>query len=253
MLTLKIKKSHFNPRAPRGARRGLYLERGQSRNFNPRAPRGARPPSRCRPGRTALFQSTCPARGTTTPASQGCNLRRNFNPRAPRGARHIAAVRFMPALPISIHVPREGHDCIKTYDILWEFCISIHVPREGHDLDTERLRKALEAFQSTCPARGTTKRGLKLSFDIGISIHVPREGHDALVYAYSAVTRGISIHVPREGHDHTQCSVRIPIFEFQSTCPARGTTSSFQKCRPCFTYFNPRAPRGARRRVAISV
>ena len=28
--------------------------------------------------------------------------------------------------------------------------------------------------------------------------------------------------------------------------PREGHDSSFQKCRPCFTYFNPRAPRGAR-------
>ena len=78
-------------------------------------------------------------------------------------------------------------------------------------------------FQSTCPARGTTRtaevtpavfsdfnprapRGARLRDFIlirlkaRISIHVPREGHDDNLWG---VYQGgaISIHVPREGHD----------------------------------------------------
>ena len=57
------------------------------RYFNPRAPRGARR-NRCARGRSQnIFQSTCPARGTTSSASFPA-----------------------PPLVISIHVPREGHD-----------------------------------------------------------------------------------------------------------------------------------------------
>ena len=104
----------------------------------------------------AIFQSTCPARGTT-------HCRRLSD-----------AVRA-----ISIHVPREGHDlqCVKMCAILFVFqstCpargttrqrravrqeqldISIHVPREGHDLS---------------PCVVAASAGI-------ISIHVPREGHD---------------------------------------------------------------------------
>ena len=33
---------------------------------------------------------------------------------------------------ISIHVPREGHDCYDNFFLSNEI-ISIHVPREGHD------------------------------------------------------------------------------------------------------------------------
>ena len=35
----------------------------------------------------------------------------------------------------------------------------------------------------------------------------------------------ISIHVPREGHDELYDGLNYTQLEFQSTCPARGTTS----------------------------
>ena len=154
----------------------------------------------------------------------------------------------MPMFCISIHVPREGHDVpdrsrapvrldfnpraprgarrqrhLERHQ-LW--LISIHVPREGHDRDEfQRMLRDAE-FQSTCPARGTTHKFGHLD-----------DGKE-----------DISIHVPREGHDSTlgRCFSRLALF--QSTCPARGTTIlSLQKFYPGFTYFNPRAPRGARR------
>ena len=34
--------------------------------------------------------------------------------------------------------------------------ISIHVPREGHDVERLKTTHVAHAFQSTCPARGTT-------------------------------------------------------------------------------------------------
>ena len=57
-----------------------------------------------------LFQSTCPARGTTM---------------------RIEAVGFLRV--ISIHVPREGHDGADNAFYIFFCLISIHVPREGHD------------------------------------------------------------------------------------------------------------------------
>ena len=57
------------------------------RYFNPRAPRGARLCMRCACCSGVIFQSTCPARGTTHPF---------------KNAAHVSR--------ISIHVPREGHD-----------------------------------------------------------------------------------------------------------------------------------------------
>ena len=85
-----------------------------------------------------------------------------------------------------------------------------------------------------------------------ISIHVPREGHDVLIVITS---RGYRIRFqstcPARGTTYLCADISIKFHVFQSTCPARGTTLSLQKFRPCFTYFNPRAPRGARRPLCI--
>ena len=56
-----------------------------------------------------------------------------------------------------------------------------------------------------------------------ISIHVPREGHDFLCSPIR-LPFPISIHVPREGHDQKRENCRQRHHQFQSTCPARGTT-----------------------------
>ena len=132
----------------------------------------------------SLFQSTCPARGTTPP---------------------------------KLGVVRTD-------------AISIHVPREGHDLDT--------AFSGVD--------------QFAISIHVPREGHDQTYLADAYRCRKISIHVPREGHDILEYAAQLHDDQFQSTCPARGTTAAAPECRRDSCDFNPRAPRGARRREVVS-
>ena len=89
----------------------------------------------------------------------------------------VAAVKGM---AISIHVPREGHDGRADVDAttLADFnpraprgarplpgktpyvarIISIHVPREGHDNHITDTTYCDGLFQSTCPARGTTRR-----------------------------------------------------------------------------------------------
>ena len=147
-------------------------------------------------------------------------------------------------MPISIHVPREGHDGY--WGRIWERVevISIHVPREGHDtIDyiynrfsthfnpraprgarpcPAALSTSLSEFQSTCPARGTTNIDAEASELVAISIHVPREGHDVAVQVDEEAVR------------------------FQSTCPARGTTGRATPSSSSPANFNPRAPRGAR-------
>ena len=122
-------------------------------------------------------------------------------------------------------MPREGHDFIGMRTIKLRTPISIHVPREGHDeinlfADSSRI-----AFQSTCPARGTTTLASWNYADDYISIHVPREGHDHNQGDSHGTYRKISIHVPREGHDGAMNTYPYTNYQFQSTCPARGTTS----------------------------
>ena len=123
---------------------------------------------------------------------------------------------------ISIHVPREGHDDAAKSRVEL-VAISIHVPREGHDTAYKFSKLVDTAFQSTCPARGTT-----IAADTGTTRHEhfnPRAPRGARhQYKWRTLQKTtISIHVPREGHD-----------------------ASCIKTHNIFVDFNPRAPRGAR-------
>ena len=92
-----------------------------------------------------IFQSTCPARGTT------------FRP-------FVQTV----APLISIHVPREGHDLHLRIFPLSSFAISIHVPREGHDFDMSDCKVILYDISIHVPREGHDQlhiaSGLPISF-----------------------------------------------------------------------------------------
>ena len=163
------------------------------------------------------FQSTCPARGTTCESNHGASGKAYFNPRAPRGARPRYSERWSLASGISIHVPREGHDPLFKGDLICG-TISIHVPREGHD-DAERAKVfGNRSFQSTCPARGTTLvLSVSLLLDVHFNPRAPR-GARRLIGEHRNKELIISIHVPREGHDsfywpvfaHLSISIHVP-------------------------------------------
>ena len=147
----------FNPRAPRGARQKTIVLRGGAKNISIHVPREGHDDSHgWHRGKSSIFQSTCPARGTTLQSRPRRSSLRNFNPRAPRGARRAVYISTSDTNPISIHVPREGHDHAKYDPECKRQEISIHVPREGHDLDVFADKATSGIFQSTCPARGTT-------------------------------------------------------------------------------------------------
>ena len=102
---------HFNPRAPRGARPPLDNNIGGTDNISIHVPREGHDYFFSKPiDIYALFQSTCPARGTTAQRTRSSICGADFNPRAPRGARPKDARSVLFDDPISIHVPREGHD-----------------------------------------------------------------------------------------------------------------------------------------------
>ena len=214
-------------------------------DFNPRAPRGAR---LCRIKcviHELLFQSTCPARGTTgrntscswvwldfnprAPRGARRHKRRQqcggsyFNPRAPRGARLPSSIIIKNTATISIHVPREGHDQYSPV-LPGLYLISIHVPREGHDLDGIICKFRRFLFQSTCPARGTTARDYANRLYGMISIHVPREGHDCIPTSTARATTLFQSTCPARGTTQRCIKSRHQRILFQSTCPARGTT-----------------------------
>ena len=215
------------------------------------------------------FQSTCPARGTTpqTPPIARQRLFQSTCPARGTTTHHLSADS---RAHISIHVPREGHDQILMailsslllfqstcpargttkvrYGLFHGFCnFNPRAPR-GARRGIRNAEAERREFQSTCPARGTTTEPTARIVSSVISIHVPREGHDFIAigiisrpikFQSTCPARGtttiklkivkmqaISIHVPREGHDH------------------RATSSNATQA-----HFNPRAPRGARRKL----
>ena len=74
---------------------------------------------------------------------------------------------------------------------------------------------------------------------------MPREGHDIIVALSMSLALHFNPRAPRGARQKTTEFTYNPI-EFQSTCPARGTTCNALKCVLYCSHFNPRAPRGAR-------
>ena len=102
-----------------------------------------------------IFQSTCPARGTTPTARRQPPIAQPFQSTCPaRGTTRIP--RPTPGRrPISIHVPREGHDGVSQCCILPDAHFNPRAPR-GARLNPPKVLTKFHVFQSTCPARGTT-------------------------------------------------------------------------------------------------
>ena len=170
------------------------------------------------------FQSTCPARGTTFMSTTQTFKVKLFQSTCPARGTTSFNERYFNDFTISIHVPREGHDAPPAA-IHVDGDISIHVPREGHDGSLSRS-----------PTR------------YRISIHVPREGHDKgkkrrylsifdfnpraprgarrlCRYGQRVLRRHFNPRAPRgarQGYHHN----RLRQYQFQSTCPARGTTNT---------------------------
>ena len=150
-------------------------------------------------------------------------------------------------MEISIHAPREGGDGgdsqrqhrqkdfnprpprggrpnghLTVFPI---FCISIHAPREGGDRAFLYAPARHQIFQSTPPARGATACGLNLCCQAGFQSTPPARGATE-AYMQRRVVFEISIHAPREGGDGQD-----------------GYCVGNQ-----YGDFNPRPPRGGRRR-----
>ena len=100
--------------------------------------------------------------------------------------------------------------------------ISIHAPHTGRDLDFYAVLSVHNEFQSTRPIRGATT------------------GSPSFLTALD-----ISIHVPHTGRDSPKFSATLKSARFQSTRPIRGATLTPSACSQR-SYFNPRAPYGAR-------
>ena len=165
---------HFNPRSPRGERRGnltIFIIR-------------------------IIFQSTFPSRGTTIGLPPPTYHVDDFNPRSPRGERLVISVDFGAPESISIHVPLAGNDA-KSRFRRDNLIISIHVPLAGNDIEFEVQVHSGIIFQSTFPSRGTTLRHGVTGLGSRISIHVPLAGNDMLAYCRFAASKYFNPRSPR--------------------------------------------------------
>ena len=195
-----------------------------------------------------LFQSTRPVWGATIHLRRRSGVPTYFNPRAPCGARH------------GVPFP-DGHGGkFQSTRPVWG---ATNIGGAHHFVNR---------FQSTRPVWGATIVQRHRRVIAAISIHAPRVGRDRDKHFLSRVT-AISIHAPRVGRDNFGGGQILYIFQFQSTRPVWGATfvtttpspvpcaisihaprvgrDYMYKLQEVYLYdFNPRAPCGARRRLA---
>jgi len=151
----------------------------------------------------------------------------DFNPRPPRGGRRYpralsASLRGFQSTP-----PTRG----ATVAIVRIFAVLIHFnprPPRGGRLNTALILPPDFVFQSTPPTRGATI---------------------ALADALKMVE--ISIHAPHAGGDLVRNAGKQKRLRFQSTPPTRGATLSGAGVSARQKHFNPRPPRGGRRKDAL--
>ena len=147
--------TYFNPRAPCGAR---HIDNGLGctfDDFNPRAPCGARPqPYLTHSRKNSPFQPTRPLRGATLSVSKFATLKR-----------------------ISTHAPLAGrdHNIAETPTLSKNFN-----PRApcGARLLIRNTGLARHAFQPTRPLRGATVVRVVPRISFEISTHAPLAGRD---------------------------------------------------------------------------
>ena len=195
------------------------------------------------------FQSTPPARGATCTLRSPYRSCSNFNPRPPRGGRPLFQPdspqqrRFQSTPPargatpytapqplrlrwISIHAPREGGDFLLTYGSAAICDFNPRPPRGGRRADKQANEGYNYDFNPRPPRGGRPLPDQREAAYAIISIHAPREGGDGRGGASSGGTYG----------------------SFQSTPPARGATPKWASGEQDNNDFNPRPPRGGRRR-----
>ena len=193
-------KKYFNPRPPRGGRRGWIRGSAVGLGISIHAPREGGDIDTLACMWTDAYFNPRPPRGGRPQFSLRTLTRRNFNPRPPRGGRRRWTHRQNQIQTFQSTPPARG--ATKADSLCW--CI--------------------KRFQSTPPARGATRRRSPPARWRRISIHAPREGGDPITTISPCAHGCISIHAPREGGDVLPPEMGGIFVAFQSTPPARGAT-----------------------------
>ena len=215
-------------------------------DFNPRSPRGERRGKGDREAQDGEFQSTLPARGATRDIArqdtvQGISIhapregsdcwhlspaersKANFNPRSPRGERptRLALARSMS--PFQSTLPARGatvHDARQPPPGLY---FNPRSPR-GERLPNSRRCIWDSRFQSTLPARGATLYiALSPTIQPQFQSTLPARGATAACLLFATVAVNFNPRSPR-GERLTDTRLTASLTLFQSTLPARGAT-----------------------------
>ncbi len=219
---------HFNPRAPCGARLLWFKYSTEFIYFNPRAPCGAR---RTEHGEAVIrekFQSTRPVWGATK-----------------------AAAGDRPRQLISIHAPRVGRDGLHAL-FVQQGRISIHAPRVGRDAQPGERSWLCADFNPRAPCGARLQLSPLPMYGSGISIHAPRVGRDSGRRLAALRTTTFQSTRPVWGATTRTTGRACRHGQFQSTRPVWGATRAGSLSLSLSTYFNPRAPCGARPRARAS-
>ena len=150
---------YFNPRSPHGERHVATGEDVEPEDFNPRSPHGERRGTNSTRLQSALFQSTLPARGATTPTARRGAAGCDFNPRSPHGERPTQACDTRNTIQFQSTLPARGATRWTVKNTRLEKFQST-LPARGAT-SASRYPSRERSFQSTLPARGAT-RALRL-------------------------------------------------------------------------------------------
>ena len=163
--------------APLAGRDGPWKCPGRSRShFNPRAPCGARLPAPEMVSAMASFQSTRPLRGATG-MPLGVEPSQMISIHAPLAGRDLPHLVNVLVVDISIHAPLAGRDKVDQLERDLVAIFQSTRPLRGAT-PPWRAPGPRSLFQSTRPLRGATGRGGPQAARPGISIHAPLAGRD---------------------------------------------------------------------------
>ena len=165
------------------------------------------------------------------------------NPRFLRGERLIPRQQPENCSNFNPHSP-SGSDNVLFHGIVF-LPISIHALQAGSDTLIKLISNSTINFNPRSPARGATRGGAIPRHPTSISIHAPRAGSDNR--EKQRKTRYfILIHAPRAGSDLLGSGVSLDSPDFNPRSPRgeRRRVLRVLERRP--SDFNPRSPRGER-------
>ena len=151
--------SHFNPRAPCGARQNSSKATRGQRLISIHAPHAGRDVSHLRRSLARCYFNPRAPCGARLPSPRPPSSERgNFNPRAPCGARRLD-LSLPPILRLFQSTrPMRGATLNHWNHHHPKLNISIHAPHAGRDYFPDTVEEVVFQFQSTRPMRGATEK-----------------------------------------------------------------------------------------------